>query len=142
MHLCWGNYEGPHNHDVPLRQIIELVFDARPNAILLEAANPRHEHEWRVFEEVTLPEEKVLIPGVLDTTSNYIEHPEVVAQRLLRYADLVGRERVMAAPDCGFGTTVDLVMVDPDIAYAKLAAMVAGSAIANDRVQQDGGNRR
>jgi 5-methyltetrahydropteroyltriglutamate--homocysteine methyltransferase len=141
MHLCWGNYEGPHNHDVALRDIIELVFNARPHAILFEAANPRHAHEWHVFEHVTVPDEKVIIPGVLDTTTNYIEHPEVVAERLLHYAELVGIERVMAAPDCGFGTTVDLVMVDPEIVYAKLAAMVEGAAIASERFHYKGRQR-
>jgi 5-methyltetrahydropteroyltriglutamate--homocysteine methyltransferase len=134
MHLCWGNYEGPHNHDIALRDIIEIVLEARPNAILLEAANPRHAHEWQVFEEVKLPDEKVLIPGVIDSTSNFIEHPEVVAQRLISYANVVGRERVIAGTDCGFGTTVDLAMVDPNIAFAKFSAMVEGAQIASERL--------
>lgn len=130
MHLCWGNYEGPHHKDVPLRDIIDIVLSARPNAISLEAANPRHDHEWRVFEEVGLPDGKVLIPGVVDTTTNYIEHPELIAQRLARYARLVGMENVIAGSDCGFGTTARLAYVDPDIAWAKLGVMAEGAKLA------------
>src|SRR2546426_10656873 len=104
LHLCWGNYEGPHHHDVPLRDIIDLVLQARPADLSFEAANPRHEHECTVFEQVKLPEEKVLIPGVLDSTTNFIEHPGLVAQRIARFASLVGRERVVAGTDCGFAT--------------------------------------
>src|SRR5262245_49717883 len=104
LHLCWGNYEGPHHYDVPLRDIIDEVFKARPMGLSFEGANPRHEHEWAIFDDIKLPDDKVLIPGVLDTTTNYIEHPELVAQRLVRYAALVGRENVIAGADCGFGT--------------------------------------
>lgn len=132
MHLCWGNYEGPHHHDVELRDIIDIVLDARPNAISLEACNPRHGHEWAVFEDVSLPDDKVLIPGVVDSTNNYIEHPQLVAQRLTRYADLIGRERVIAGTDCGFGTAAGVETVDPDIAWAKLDAMRRGAEIASD----------
>jgi len=131
MHLCWGNYEGPHHHDVALRDIIDIVFEARPAAISFEAANPRHEHEWTVFEDVKLPEGKVLIPGVLDSTTNYIEHPELVAQRLIRYAKLVGPENVMAGSDCGFATFANLLTVDPGITWAKLAAMADGAELAS-----------
>jgi 5-methyltetrahydropteroyltriglutamate--homocysteine methyltransferase len=131
MHLCWGNYEGPHHHDVPLREIIAIVLTARPTAISFEGANPRHEHEWRVFEDVRLPAEKVLIPGVLDSTTNYIEHPELVAQRIVRYATLVGRERVIAGTDCGLATLAGSTMVDPAIAWAKLRALVEGAALAS-----------
>jgi 5-methyltetrahydropteroyltriglutamate--homocysteine methyltransferase len=131
LHLCWGNYEGPHHHDVPLREIIGIVLTARPAAISFEGANPRHEHEWRVFEEVRLPAEKVLIPGVLDSTTNFIEHPELVAQRIVRYATLVGRERVIAGTDCGFATLAGSSMVDPAIAWAKLRALVEGAALAS-----------
>ena len=113
MHLCWGNYEGPHHYDVPLADIIDLVFTARADGISFEAANPRHAHEWRVFERVKLPEGKVLIPGVLDSTTNFIEHPELVAERIGRYAQLVGRENVIAGTDCGFGTWVGQAAVDP-----------------------------
>src|SRR5579859_1901401 len=112
MHLCWGNYEGPHHRDVPLRDIIDIVLSARPSAISLEACNPRHAHEWQVFEQTRLPEGKVLIPGVIDSTNNYIEHPDLVAQRIERYAQLVGRENVIAGTDCGFGTFVGSATVD------------------------------
>jgi 5-methyltetrahydropteroyltriglutamate--homocysteine methyltransferase len=111
LHVCWGNYEGPHHHDVALRDIIDVVFEARPAAILFEAANPRHEHEWTVFEEVKLPEGKVVIPGVLDSTTNFIEHPELVAQRLVRYGKLVGPENLMAGSDCGFATFASYLTV-------------------------------
>jgi 5-methyltetrahydropteroyltriglutamate--homocysteine methyltransferase len=131
MHLCWGNYEGPHHHDIALRDIIELVFEARPSAISFEAANPRHEHEWTVFEDVKLPEGKAIIPGVLDSTTNYIEHPELVAQRIVRYAKLVGPENVMAGSDCGFATFASLLTVDPAITWAKLRAMADGAEIAS-----------
>jgi 5-methyltetrahydropteroyltriglutamate--homocysteine methyltransferase len=131
LHLCWGNYEGPHHHDVALRDIIDIVFEARPAAISFEAANPRHEHEWTVFEDVKLPEGKVLIPGVIDSTTNYIEHPELVAQRIVRYAKLVGPENVMAGSDCGFATFASLLTVDPAITWAKLRAMADGAALAS-----------
>jgi 5-methyltetrahydropteroyltriglutamate--homocysteine methyltransferase len=131
MHLCWGNYEGPHNHDTPLRDIIEMVFRARPAAISFEAANPRHEHEWNVFKDIPLPDDKVLIPGVIDSTSNYVEHPEVVAQRLVRFANVVGRERVIGGSDCGFGTLAVFSPVYPSVAYGKLAALAQGAEIAS-----------
>ena len=121
MHLCWGNYEGPHHCDVPLADIIDIVFRARPSAISLEAANPRHGHEWALFETVKLPEGKVLIPGVIESKTNFIEHPDLVAQRIGRYAKLVGRENVIAGSDCGYGTWVGQAAVDPDIVWAKLA---------------------
>jgi len=131
MHLCWGNYAGPHHRDIPLKAIAERVLRAKPRHILLEGANPRHEHEWAVFKDVALPDDKVLVPGVIDSTSNYIEHPEVVAQRLTRYADVVGRERVMAGSDCGFSTFSGYPTVHPDIVWAKLASMVEGAQIAS-----------
>ncbi len=131
MHLCWGNYEGPHHHDIALRDIIEIVFEARPSAISFEAANPRHEHEWTVFEDVKLPEGKAIIPGVLDSTTNYIEHPQLVAQRITRYAKLVGAENVLAGSDCGFATFASLLTVDPAITWAKLRAMAEGAALAS-----------
>jgi 5-methyltetrahydropteroyltriglutamate--homocysteine methyltransferase len=130
MHVCWGNYEGPHHHDVPLRDIVDVVLDARPAAISFEAANPRHAHEWTVFEDVPLPEGKVLIPGVLDTTTNYVEHPELVAQRIVRYAGLVGRENVIAGTDCGFASFAASSSVDPAIVWAKLGSMAEGAALA------------
>jgi 5-methyltetrahydropteroyltriglutamate--homocysteine methyltransferase len=130
MHLCWGNYEGPHHKDVALSDVIDIVFTAKPCAISLEAANPRHAHEWTVFEKVKLPDGKVLIPGVIESKSNFIEHPELIAQRIGRYAKLVGRENVIAGSDCGFGTWVGQAAVDPDVVFAKLAAMAEGARIA------------
>ena len=130
MHLCWGNYEGPHHCDVPLADIVDIVFLARPSGISFEAANPRHAHEWKVFETVKLPEGKVLIPGVLESKTNFIEHPELIAQRIGRYARLVGRENVIAGSDCGYGTWVGQAAVDPDVVWAKLAAMAEGARIA------------
>jgi len=131
LHLCWGNYEGPHHRDIPLREILPVVLRARPQAISLEGANPRHAHEWAVFREVKLPEDKILIPGVLDTTTNFIEHPELIAQRIGRYANLVGRENVMAGSDCGYGTWVGQAAVDPDVVWAKMAALAEGARIAS-----------
>jgi 5-methyltetrahydropteroyltriglutamate--homocysteine methyltransferase len=130
MHLCWGNYEGPHHCDVPLADIIDVVFLARPSGISFEAANPRHAHEWKIFETVKLPEGKVLIPGVLESKTNFIEHPELIAQRIGRYAKLVGRENVIAGSDCGYGTWVGQAAVDADVVWAKLAAMAEGARIA------------
>ncbi|HZT49232.1 MAG TPA: cobalamin-independent methionine synthase II family protein [Hyphomicrobiaceae bacterium] len=130
LHLCWGNYEGPHHCDVALADIIDIVFLAKPHAISLEAANPRHAHEWKVFETVKLPEGRVLIPGVIESKSNFIEHPELVAQRIGRYANLVGRENVIAGSDCGYGTWVGQAAVDPDVVWAKFAAMAEGARIA------------
>jgi len=131
LHLCWGNYEGPHHHDVPLEHILDIVLLARPSAISLEAANPRHAHEWKLFETVKLPEGKVLIPGVLESKTNFIEHPELIAQRIGRYANLVGRENVIAGSDCGYGTWVGQAAVDPDVVWAKLAALSEGAQIAS-----------
>jgi 5-methyltetrahydropteroyltriglutamate--homocysteine methyltransferase len=130
MHLCWGNYEGPHHRDVPLADIIDLVLKARPHAISFEAANPRHAHEWALFERVKLPDGKVLIPGVIESKSNFIEHPELIAQRIGRYARLVGRENVLAGSDCGYGTWVGQAAVDPDVVFAKFAAMAEGARMA------------
>jgi 5-methyltetrahydropteroyltriglutamate--homocysteine methyltransferase len=130
MHLCWGNYEGPHHCDVPLKDIVDVVFKARPQALSFEAANPRHAHEWTVFETVKLPDGKILIPGVLESKSNFIEHPELVAQRIARYAKLVGRENVIAGSDCGYGTWVGQAAVDPDVVWAKLKAMADGARLA------------
>src|SRR6185295_16973879 len=131
IHVCWGNYEGPHHYDVPLADVIDLVFKARANAISFEAANPRHAHEWTLFERVKLPDGKVLIPGVIESKSNFIEHPELIAQRIARYANLVGRENVVAGSDCGYGTWVGQAAVDPDVVWAKLAALAEGARIAS-----------
>ncbi|HEX4328131.1 MAG TPA: cobalamin-independent methionine synthase II family protein [Burkholderiales bacterium] len=131
MHVCWGNYEGPHHCDVAFSEIIDIVFSARPHAISFEAANPRHAHEWTLFETVKLPEGKVLIPGVLESKTNFIEHPELIAQRIGHYANLVGRENVIAGSDCGYGTWVGQAAVDPDVVWAKLGAMAEGARIAS-----------
>src|SRR3954452_3215162 len=130
MHVCWGNYEGPHHRDVALADIIDIVFSAKPAAISFEAANPRHAHEWTLFETVKLPAGKVLIPGVIESKSNFIEHPELIAQRIGRYAKLVGRENVIAGSDCGFGTWVGQAAVDADVVWAKLAALSEGARLA------------
>jgi len=137
LHLCWGNYEGPHHHDIPLRVIIGEVLKARPVGLSFEGANPRHAHEWRIFEDVKLSDGKVLIPGVVDSTTHYIEHPELVAQRIENYARLVGTENVIAGTDCGFSTFAKLPSVDPRIAWAKLGAMAAGARIATDSCAPD-----
>ena len=134
LHLCWGNYEGPHHRDVPLRDIIDIVLKTRPAAISFEAANPRHAHEWTVFREFTLPAGKVLIPGVLDSTTNYIEHPELVAERICRFAEVVGRENVIAGTDCGFSTFAGFTAVDPQITWAKLQAMAEGARLASHQL--------
>jgi 5-methyltetrahydropteroyltriglutamate--homocysteine methyltransferase len=131
MHVCWGNYEGPHHHDVPLADIIDIVFAARPSGVSFEAANPRHGHEWRVFERVRVPDGKLLIPGVLESKTNYIEHPELVAQRIGRYARLVGGENVVAGTDCGYGTWVGQAAVDPGVVWAKLASLAEGARLAS-----------
>ena len=136
LHICWGNYEGPHHRDVELADIIDIVLAARPRAISLEAANPRHGHEWTVFEEVTLPADKVLIPGVIDTSTNYIEHPQLVAERIGRYAGVVGAERVIAGTDCGFATFASFLPVSPRIAWAKLAALVEGAEHASAQLSR------
>jgi 5-methyltetrahydropteroyltriglutamate--homocysteine methyltransferase len=134
MHLCWGNYEGPHHHDVALADIIDLVFTAHPRAIVVEGSNPRHGHEWRVFEDIALPDDKLLVPGVIDTSSNYIEHPDLVAERILRYASVVGPERIIAGTDCGFSTFATFLPVLPRIAWAKLGSLVEGAARASSRL--------
>lgn len=134
MHLCWGNYDGPHTHDIDLDKIIHLVLKAKPQAILFEAANPRHGHEWKVWAETTIPDDKILIPGVIESTNNFVEHPELVAQRIERFAAIVGRERVLAGSDCGFGTFAGFGAVHPQIAFGKLRSLVQGAAIASQRL--------
>jgi len=134
MHVCWGNYEGPHHHDVPMEQLLPVVMKAKPQALLFEAANPRHAHEWVVFRDTQIPDDKILIPGVLSSTTNYVEHPMLVAERLERFANIVGRERVIAGSDCGFSTFAGFGPVDPDITYMKLASMAEGARIASQRL--------
>jgi 5-methyltetrahydropteroyltriglutamate--homocysteine methyltransferase len=130
LHVCWGNYEGPHNHDIPLRGILDVALEANVGGLSFEAANPRHEHEWTVFEDTPLPDDLVLIPGVIDTCTNYIEHPELVAQRIRHFVEIVGPERVIASTDCGFGTSVGPRHVAPSVAWAKLGSLVEGAALA------------
>jgi 5-methyltetrahydropteroyltriglutamate--homocysteine methyltransferase len=134
MHMCWGNYEGPHHHDVPLVQLLSIVMKAKPQALLFEAANPRHAHEWAVFRDNKIPDDKILIPGVLSSTTNYVEHPELVAERLVRFAEIVGKERVLAGSDCGFSTFAGFGPVDPDVTYMKLESMAQGARIASERL--------
>ena len=134
IHICWGNYEGPHDHDIAFAKVAPILVKSKPQALVVEAANPRHAHEWNVWQETKLPDDKILIPGVLDTSTNYVEHPELVAQRICQFADIVGRERVIAGTDCGFGTFAGYGKIDPDIAFKKLGAMVEGAAIASKRL--------
>jgi len=136
MHVCWGAGEGPHNHDVELKDIVNILLRARPRALSVVGSNGRHEHEWKVWTEVGLPDDKVLIPGVVDNTTNIIEHPQVVAERLIRYCNAVGRDRVIAGVDCGFGTTVtnQAPAVDPDVVWVKLQSLVEGAALASAEV--------
>jgi 5-methyltetrahydropteroyltriglutamate--homocysteine methyltransferase len=131
VHLCWGNYEGPHHCDVPLADIVDVIFTAKPAGLSFEAANPRHAHEWKLFETVKLPDGKVLIPGVIESKTNFIEHPELIAQRIGRYAALVGRENVIAGSDCGYGTWVGQAAVDPQVVWAKLASLAEGARLAS-----------
>ena len=136
MHLCWGNYEGPHHRDIPFEKLFDVVMRAKPQALLFEAANPRHAHEWQVFaaRKRDIPDDKILVPGLISSTSNYIEHPELVAERIGRFADIVGRERVMAGSDCGFATFAGDGLVDPDICFAKLESLAGGARIASQRL--------
>ena len=134
MHVCWGNYEGPHDHDIPLEKVIDIVVGARPATVLFEAANPRHEHEWKVWKEAKLPDWKVLAPGLIDTCSNYVEHPELVAQRIERFAGFVGPERIVASTDCGFGTFAGYGKIDPEVTWKKLRNLRAGADIAGARL--------
>jgi 5-methyltetrahydropteroyltriglutamate--homocysteine methyltransferase len=134
MHVCWGNYEGPHDHDIPLERVIDVILKARPATILFEAANPRHEHEWKVWAGARIPEHKVLAPGLIDTCSNYVEHPELIAQRIERFAAIVGAERLCAGTDCGFGTFAGYGKIDPAVTWKKLRALREGADIAAARL--------
>ena len=134
MHLCWGNYPGPHNHDVPIADIIDIVWSAKPQTVLFEGANPRHAHEWAVLEAIGVPADKVICPGVIEPQSNYIEHPELVAQRIQKWAEVTDPERLMAGVDCGFSVHVGIKNIDPDVAFAKLASLAKGSELASQRL--------
>ncbi len=133
LHVCWGNYEGPHHLDIGLEKIVDVVLRAKPSTLLFEAANPRHAHDWATWREAKIPDDKVLAPGVLDSTTNYIEHPELVAQRILTYVDIVGPDRVIAGTDCGFGTWAGFGAIDPDICWAKMRSLAEGARIAGER---------
>ncbi|MFN5841539.1 MAG: cobalamin-independent methionine synthase II family protein [Acidimicrobiaceae bacterium] len=134
MHLCWGNYPGPHHHDVPIQDIIDIVWTAKPQTVLFEGANPRHSHEWRVLKALGVPDGKFICPGVIEPQSNYIEHPELVAQRLEQWAQVVSPDRLLAGVDCGFSVHVGTTTIDPDVAFAKLAALSQGCEIASKRL--------
>jgi 5-methyltetrahydropteroyltriglutamate--homocysteine methyltransferase len=134
IHVCWGNYEGPHDYDIPLEKILGIVLKAKPRAILFEASNPRHAHEWVVWKSARIPEDKILIPGLLTSTSNYVEHPELVSQRICQFTDIVGRERVMAGTDCGFGTFAGIGKMDAEISFKKLSALVEGARLASRKL--------
>lgn len=134
IHLCWGNYEGPHTFDIAVEKIADLVLRAKPATILCEAANPRHAHDWAGWAAAKIPDDKLLCPGVIDTTTNFVEHPELVAERILRYTDIVGRERVLAGTDCGFGTFAGWGGVVPELAWEKLRSLTAGAAIASKKL--------
>jgi len=135
MHLCWGNYEGPHTHDIPLAKILDVAIKARPAGLSFEGANPRHAHEWEDLRNAKTPDDKVLIPGVIDSTTNFVEHPRLIAQRICHYADIVGRERVIAGADCGFATFAFVNnAVAPSVVWSKLAALTEGARIATSRL--------
>ena len=134
MHICWGNYEGPHTHDAPMSTVLPIALRANIGALVFESSNPRHAHEWTTFRDADLPDDLILVPGVLDSTTNFVEHPELVAERIGRFADIVGRDRVIAGSDCGFATFAGFGAVDGDIAWAKLSAMAEGARIASDRL--------
>jgi 5-methyltetrahydropteroyltriglutamate--homocysteine methyltransferase len=134
MHVCWGNYAGPHTADVPIERLFDLVIRAKPSAVSFEAANPRHEHEWETLASLSIPDDKILIPGVVDTKTNVVEHPRLIAQRIARFAEIVGRERVIPGTDCGFATFAGFGIVDPKVAWMKLAALAEGAAEATRRL--------
>jgi 5-methyltetrahydropteroyltriglutamate--homocysteine methyltransferase len=134
LHICWGNYEGPHTRDIPGFKILPVALKAKPEALLIEGANPRHEHEWELWKTIKLPQDKVLVPGVIGSNTNYVEHPDLVAQRIVRYAEIVGRERLIAGTDCGFGTFAGFGAVYPDITWLKLKSLADGARIASQRL--------
>jgi 5-methyltetrahydropteroyltriglutamate--homocysteine methyltransferase len=134
MHVCWGNYEGPHTRDIALAKILPALMKAKPQAWLIEGANPRHEHEWELWKTHKLPDDKILVPGVLDSSCNFVEHPELVSQRIVRYADLVGKERVIAGSDCGFGTFAGFGAVHPQICWQKLKSLSEGARLASEKL--------
>ncbi|MDH3578074.1 MAG: cobalamin-independent methionine synthase II family protein [Gammaproteobacteria bacterium] len=134
LHVCWGNYEGPHHHDAPMELVLPIALEANIGALLFESSNPRHAHEWKTFANAKLPDDLILVPGVIDSTTNFVEHPKLVAERIERFANIVGRERVIAGSDCGFSTFAGFGAVDQDIVYAKLKSMADGAAIASENL--------
>ena len=134
IHVCWGNYEGPHTHDVDLAKLAKIILGVNAKALSIEAANPRHEHEWAVWKDIKLPDDRILLPGVVDTCTNYVEHPDLVAQRIVRFAEIVGRERVIASADCGFGTFAGYGKIDPEVAWLKLGSLVEGATRASKQL--------
>jgi 5-methyltetrahydropteroyltriglutamate--homocysteine methyltransferase len=134
LHICWGNYEGPHTRDIPGFKILPVALKAKPEALLIEGANPRHEHEWELWKTIKLPQDKVLVPGVIGSNTNYVEHPDLVAQRTVRFAELVGREHLIAGTDCGFGTFAGFGAVYPDITWLKLKSLADGAKIASQKL--------
>jgi 5-methyltetrahydropteroyltriglutamate--homocysteine methyltransferase len=134
LHVCWGNYQGPHHCDIEMKKILPTVLKAKPQALSFEGSNPRHSHEWTVFRDIKIPEDKILIPGVLDSTTNFVEHPELVSERICRFANIVGRDRVIAGTDCGFSTFAGFGSVDADITYAKLSSLAKGAELASKKL--------
>lgn len=134
LHVCWGNYEGPHTHDAPISEVLPIALAAKPQALLFESANPRHGHEWAEVAEMVIPDDKILVPGVIDSTTHFVEHPELIAQRILAFANIVGRERVMAGTDCGFSTFAGFAGIDTEVVYAKLSSLARGAEIASRRL--------
>ena len=131
MHICWGNYEGPHTFDIPLEKILPIILKANLKYLLIESSNPRHSHEWQVFNEIALPKDKVIVPGVIDSTSNFVEHPQVVADRLIQFSKVVPKDQLMAGTDCGFSTFAGFGKIDEEICYAKLNSLVEGASLAS-----------
>ena len=134
MHICWGNYEGPHTHDIPLEKILPIILKTNIKYLLIESSNPRHAHEWKVFDNIKLPQDKVIIPGVIDSTSNFVEHPELVADRLIQFSKVVSKEQIIAGADCGFSTFAGFGKVDEKIAYSKLKSLVEGANLASNLI--------
>jgi 5-methyltetrahydropteroyltriglutamate--homocysteine methyltransferase len=134
MHICWGNYEGPHTHDIPLEKILPIILKANIKYLLIESSNPRHAHEWKVFDNIKLPQDKVVIPGVIDSTSNFVEHPKLVADRLIQFSKVVSKEQIVAGADCGFSTFAGFGKVDEKIAYSKLKSLVEGANLASNLI--------
>ena len=134
IHICWGNYEGPHTFDIGLEKILPIILKAKVKYLLIESSNPRHAHEWKVFKDVKVPQDKVIVPGVIDSTSNFVEHPEVVADRLVQFSQVIPKEQLMAGTDCGFSTFAGFGKVDEKICYQKLQSLVEGTAIASKKI--------